>query len=182
MELRQLKYFMELAETLNYSRAAERLFISQPTLSQQIAALERELGAQLFYRTRRKVELSPSGQVLLEYCLRVFSLLDEAQDKIRLRSVGDGEESTFVIGVDESVPHLDKQGFFSALDLFQANNPKCKYQLRILPYKAILPALQTQAVNVCISIVMQDELAELPCKSQIFGRQSIVLCVPKLFA
>ena len=66
MELRQLKYFVAAADSLNFSRAAESLYISQPTLSQQIAELENELGTPLFVRTKRSVLLTPAGGALLE--------------------------------------------------------------------------------------------------------------------
>lgn len=65
MELKQLEYFLKVAEQLNFSRAAESLYISQPALSYQIAELERELGAELFVRDRRKVSLTPEGEALM---------------------------------------------------------------------------------------------------------------------
>ena len=61
MEIRQLKYFAAVADTLNFSRAAETLFISQSALSKQIADLERELGMVLLQRDKRSVRLTPAG-------------------------------------------------------------------------------------------------------------------------
>lgn len=62
MEIRQLKYFAAVADTLNFSRAAETLFISQSALSKQIADLERELGMVLLQRDKRSVRLIPAGK------------------------------------------------------------------------------------------------------------------------
>ena len=62
MEIRQLKYFAAVADTLNFSRAAETLFISQSALSKQVADLERELGMVLLQRDKRSVRLTPAGK------------------------------------------------------------------------------------------------------------------------
>src|SRR5215468_254346 len=75
MELFQLRTFQEVAATLNFTRAAERLHLTQSAVSHQIKALEEELGEPLFIRAKRGVKLSPAGAVALEHTLRI---LDES--------------------------------------------------------------------------------------------------------
>jgi DNA-binding transcriptional LysR family regulator len=89
MELRHLRYFVKVAEELNFSRAAERLNIAQPPLSQQIQRLERELGVPLFLRTKRRVALSDAGSAILDDARRTVALADEVADIARRTALGE---------------------------------------------------------------------------------------------
>src|SRR6478609_6234153 len=88
MELRHLRYFVAVAEELHFRRAAERLHIAQPAVSEQIRNLERELGVQLLERTQRSVKLTPSGSALLEEARRMLRLADDAQRVARQAEAG----------------------------------------------------------------------------------------------
>ena len=83
MEIRHLKYFLTLAAELSFIKASEKLFISQPPLSRQIKELEDELGARLFNRNSKKVELTQAGK----YFKQEVNLLLDNLDRIKLKSL-----------------------------------------------------------------------------------------------
>jgi DNA-binding transcriptional LysR family regulator len=90
VEVRQLRYFVAVAEELHFGRAAKRLHMSQSPLSRAIRELERELGVVLFVRTTRHVELTPSGSALLERARRALTEIDAAVDEARRAAKPDG--------------------------------------------------------------------------------------------
>ena len=96
MELRHLRYFVAVAEELHFGRAARRLNVAQPPLSQQVRALEAELGVTLLHRTSRRVELTAEGRVFLEHASLVLSQTERATEATR--AVKRGEAGRIAIG------------------------------------------------------------------------------------
>jgi DNA-binding transcriptional LysR family regulator len=88
MDLRQIRYFLVLANELNFTRAADRLHISQPPLTRQIQQLEASMGVVLFERTTRGVALTQAGAVFLEEARKIVALTDQATNKTRLAHQG----------------------------------------------------------------------------------------------
>lgn len=105
MEMHQLRYFVKVAEHENFTRAAESCGVSQPSLSQQISKLERELGQPLFERLSRKVALTDSGKILLEHATQVLSLVEEA--KIRIHDAAEiGKGRVTIASIPTIAPYL----------------------------------------------------------------------------
>jgi DNA-binding transcriptional LysR family regulator len=105
LELRQLRYFVTVAEELHFGRAAERLHMTQPPLSQTIAALEELLGTPLFLRNRRQVELTPAGAALLPEARRMLLEAAELPELVRRAAAGEAGRLSlaFVTSADYSV-------------------------------------------------------------------------------
>lgn len=104
MELRQLHYFVTVAGTLNFSKAARILFITQGTLSQQIQQLEAELGHELFVRNSHKVELTDAGMELLPLARETIAASDHCLE--RMRDLKQGLSGTLNIGMTQSFAGL----------------------------------------------------------------------------
>ena len=97
MELRHLRYFVAAAEELNFSRAAARLNVSQPPLSRQIHDLEREIGAALFDRNRKKVQLTPAGKSFLGNAKQILAQAERAARLARVVSQGKTGQLTLAL-------------------------------------------------------------------------------------
>src|SRR5262245_15686940 len=102
VELRHLRYFVAVAEEGHVTRAAERLGMQQPPLSQQIKALERELDVQLFRRRSRGVELTDAGRAYLENARKILDQLDQAAETTR--RTARGEQGRICVGITPTSP------------------------------------------------------------------------------
>lgn len=132
MDMKQLHYFLKVVEHLNFSRAAEALYISQPALSYQIAELERELGAELFLRDRRKVALTPAGMALVEPAKKMLEQARELPGRLRRSDV---QETGFLrIGFDSTEDHFEGTGVTEAIARFALENPGVELSMMQGPF------------------------------------------------
>lgn len=143
LEIRHFEYFLVLAETLHYGKAAERLFITQSALSQQIQRMEAILGQKLFVRSNRKVTLSHAGELLKEEAAVILAQLKKSMEQWKFRV--QGGEGIVRIGFVGSamrvyLPNLLKQ--------FTARYPKIRFYLTELSNKDQLTALDRKELDI----------------------------------
>jgi len=143
MELRHLRYFVAVAEELNFTRAAQRLHTAQPSLSQQIRNLEDEIGTPLLERTSRKVELTEAGKVFLAEARLIIVQSDRAIS--RARQAARDAATTITIGF---VPAAEIGVFPEILPRWRLMFPETSVKLRSLPTEELEQALLHGDVDV----------------------------------
>jgi DNA-binding transcriptional LysR family regulator len=143
MELRHIRSFLSIAETLHFGRTAQLIHLSQPALSLQIRALEEDVGVRLFERNRRKTTLTAAGFAFRDEAARALSQLDQAIRKARL--AGSGKLGVLRIGFIstvgvEIVPNIIRQ--------FRELNPEVEFSLRAIPSADQVQMLETGSLDV----------------------------------
>jgi DNA-binding transcriptional LysR family regulator len=143
MELTHLRYFITVAEELHFGRAAAKLHIAQPALSQQIKRLEDELEAKLFNRTSRRVELSAAGKMFLNKAYGIIERADEACAAIT--SMGKGKSGCLSIAFNEPAINtfLPK-----AIEKFMRKYPEVQLSLKELDITEQLKALDEKRLDL----------------------------------
>ncbi|KQM49641.1 MULTISPECIES: LysR family transcriptional regulator [Pseudomonas] len=144
MELRHLRYFIAVAEELHFGRAAQVLGISQPPLSQQIQALEQEVGARLFERTNRRVELSEAGRLFLHEARLVLAQVDKAADVARRAQLG--ELGELKIGFTSSAPF--NSSIPQAIFAFRKAFPAVHLNLQEMSSTEVAESLVDESIQV----------------------------------
>lgn len=145
MRYRRLGYFVAVAEELSFTRAAERLHMAQPPLSQQIALLEKEIGTALFDRSRRSIRLTTAGAALLPEARRLLADLDETVRMVR--RVGDGTVGRLTVGF---VPSAMGGVLPDLLREFRATHPAVELSLREMAPDALLRAVHDRRLDVAV--------------------------------
>lgn len=171
MELRHLRYFIMVAEELNFSKAALRLYTAQPSLSQQIKDLEDEVGVKLLHRTKRKVELTDEGTVFLEQARLTLAQADKA---IALaRQVSKFKKQQLTIGF---VPVVEMKVFPCVIPSLRVQNPDLKIELISMNNTEQMEALKKGEIDIAF---MRDNLNTDEIQSQFVLREPLILLLPK---
>lgn len=170
MDLREMRYFFALAEEKNFGRAAERLHMAQPPLSRQIRALEDKIGAVLFLRTPKGVELTDAGQTLLDEVPNLLALAQRAKDRTRLAGqglIGRLDVGIFGSAVLDVIPRL--------LARFHAERPEIKIVLHNLTKTEQIQALHERRITVGFNRLVPDE-PELVVETVL--REPLIVALP----
>ena len=171
MELRHLRYFIAVAEELNFTRAAEKLHIAQPPLSQQIQHLEAELGFQLFRRTKRTVHLTAAGQVFFEEAGKILQQVDRA---IQLgRQTSRGELGQLTIGFVSSSAHNVVPAILQA---FRTRCPAVKLELHELTTNEQLQRLRFGQIDIGF---VRPPVEEDGINAEIVFREPLIAALPE---
>lgn len=145
MELRQLRYFVAVAEQANISRAAQKLFLTQPALSRQIKALEGEFGVCLLERSAHSIRLTPAGEALLR---EVRELLQRADTILeRVRAAGQGVRLR--VGY---APSLASGLLSGAVEIFAQKHPAARVELFDLSSRELLAGLEGDTLDVALTV------------------------------
>lgn len=170
MNLKQLTYFVAVAEELHFGRAAERLGMAQPPLSRQIKQIEEELGAQLFNRGRNAITMTQAGERLYE---RGTNILRQMEDtKLEVRRIGQGAEGRLRIGFVGSstfgmLPNIIKS--------FRANFPEVNLSLIPMNNAQLHRALVSREIDVAFA---RPALTDSEFVTRKLGEEALVLALP----
>jgi DNA-binding transcriptional LysR family regulator len=152
MDIKALRYFLQVAETLNFNRAAEKLNISQPVVTRVISQLEHEIGSKLFERTTRRVALTPAGAVLLKETRPLISHVEAVQQTVR-HSVAEKSGRLTVgyttLAMQSITPEL--------LRKFKAAYPGIEVDVREMTTQAQIEALLSAEIDIGFILTPTEE-------------------------
>ncbi len=173
MDIRQLRYFAALAEELHFHRAAARLHIAQPALSQQIRSLEHELGLQLFERTNRRVALTDAGAHLLTEAAAVIARFEEAVET--MQRVRAGELGTLRIGV---FPGPLGRLLPEILAELRRRNAEVEVATRYLPARDQVTAVLEGRLDLALLPSLSAPHTPAPLVGKVIDRRPLGVAVP----
>ena len=171
MELRHLRYFITVAEELNFSKAALKLYTAQPSLSQQIKDLEEDVGVKLLNRTKRKVELTEEGAVFLEQARLTLAQADKAV--AMARQVSQAKQQLLRIGF---VPVAEMKVFPYVLPNLRVQNPDLKIELLSLNNAEQMRSLIKGELDISFT---RNNFHSEEIESKFVLREPLIFILPK---
>jgi DNA-binding transcriptional LysR family regulator len=172
MELRHLRYFVAVAEELHFRRAAERLGMAQPPLSQQIKALEQEIGVALLSRTKRRVQLTAAGEVFLSESRKTLEQADQAIHTAQ--RAARGEIGELVVGFVSSAVYGKVPSIFRTM---RTQCPDVSLVLQDLTSEEQVEAMKTYRLDV--GLVRPPVFGAESLAVQVIWREPMVAVLPQ---
>lgn len=176
MELKHLRYFVAVAEELNFSRAAQRLHMTQPPLSVQVKQLEEEIGVPLLERSTRNVRLTEAGQVFLEESRRLFGQLEQSVRTVR--RVGHGEVGTLALGF---VPTAASETLPPLLRVFRKGYPEVEITLHEMNPPQLVNGLRDGRIDAAFFYLPSGNVppfGDATLDSMPVSREPLVVALP----
>jgi len=156
MEIRQIIYVNTVANKKSFSKAAERLYITQPTLSQQIKKLEEELGFLIFARSTRAFSLTPEGEQFLQLSAPLLSAYDALISGLEI--MRGNQETTIRLGLFPTFTHLN---IFEKIHRFQSDYPNVKLNLQIERSAGLIDLLLHNEIDVAIANITDAQMLSM---------------------
>lgn len=176
MEIRQLRYFIAVADTLNFSRAASSVYLSQSALSRQIMDLEKEVGLPLFRRSTRQVELTEAGKALQISAKELISRWEKMLPEVRNAVADDLRALTLTIGVDARAlarPSRRKR-FMEMLYQLRRDYPGLLILMRTCDYQDLIKGLSDKTLD-CALVLDRELEQKSDIHQQIYTSEEMVL-------
>ena len=176
MEIKQLRYFIAVADTLNFSRAASSVYLSQSALSRQIMDLEKEVGLPLFRRSTRRVELTEAGKALQKSAKELISRWEKMLPEVRNTVAEESQALTLTIGMDARTPAdpQRRKRLMSVLYRLRRDYPGLLVLVRTYEYQELLKCLSDKTVDCALILDREPDIrADLSCKT--FSKEEMVL-------
>ena len=173
MDLKRLSYFLAVAEELNFSRAAERLKMAQPPLSRQIAQLEKQLGVELFDRSRSQIHLTQAGELLLDRARAILELVERSAGEVQ--RIGDGMAGRLRIAFVGSATY----GILPLiLRAYRLTHPDVELALTAMNNAELKRAIIQKEIDIAVA---RPRLDDSELKTELLVREPLLLAVPDTY-
>ena len=176
MEIRQLRYFIAVADTHNFSRAAESVYLSQSALSRQIMDLEKEVGLPLLRRSTRQVELTEAGKALQKGAKELISRWEKMLPEVRNQVAEEAQALSLTIGVDARAlaNPVRRHRFLGTIYEMRRSYPGLRVLLRNRDYQELMKGLSDGTLD-CALVLDRELEQKSDFQQEAYGQEEMVL-------